>query len=320
MRPLPCRMSRGAALAALLLTLGPAGCGPKMDVSTVATVNGTPVTIREVEERYARLERELETSPASPRADAVQLKRAILQELINRKLLLGVAGERKLSASADEIDQEEQKLLTSLSADEQKEVFSGGRMTPERFREILGEDLVLRKLSETLGAGAPATEAEIAEAYEKGKTQFFQQESVRARQILVNTEAETRAVKKRLALGEDFAKVAREASQSPDAKGGGDLGFFQRGQMPPELETWAFQLKPGQTSPVIETPYGFHILKVEEQKPPRQLELSEVRETIAGQIAARKREERYEELLSALRQKADIVYNRKHADLKPKKK
>lgn len=108
-------------------------------------------------------------------------------------------------------------------------------------------------------------------------------------------------------------------SQSPDAANGGDLGLFQRGQMPSQLEEWGFQLKPGQTSPVIETPYGFHILKVEELKPARQLELSEVRDTLTGLVLGRKREEGYRKLLSGLREKAHVAYNRKYAQLKPKK-
>jgi peptidyl-prolyl cis-trans isomerase C len=106
-------------------------------------------------------------------------------------------------------------------------------------------------------------------------------------------------------------------SQSLDAGRGGDLGFFARGDMPVELEEAAFSLRPGELSPVIESPYGFHLLKVEEHRPARQPTLAEVREKVAARVREARREERYVGLLEELGKKADISYNPKHEELLP---
>jgi parvulin-like peptidyl-prolyl isomerase len=163
-------------------------------------------------------------------------------------------------------------------------------------------------------------EAELLDQYERNKSAFFRQEAVRARHLVVSTEAEARSARRRIAGGEAFADVARRMSQSEDARRGGDLGFFTRGQMPLEVEEAAFALRPGELSPVIESPYGFHLLKVEEHRPARQAQLAEVREEVAAGVRERKREERYAALLEELWKRAEITYNRRHDGILPEKR
>jgi parvulin-like peptidyl-prolyl isomerase len=79
--------------------------------------------------------------------------------------------------------------------------------------------------------------------------------------ILVKTEQEAKAVLERLSKGEKFANIAREVSCCPSGKRGGDLGTFTRGKMVKEFETAAFNLEKGQTSPVVKTKFGCHIIK-----------------------------------------------------------
>lgn len=101
---------------------------------------------------------------------------------------------------------------------------------------------------------------------------------VRARHILIRADADAspamrdsaktraEALRQRAAAGEDFAGLARENSADGSAAEGGDLGFFGRGRMVPAFETAAFALQPGQISPVVETPFGYHVIKVEERR------------------------------------------------------
>ena len=79
--------------------------------------------------------------------------------------------------------------------------------------------------------------------------------------ILVKTEKEAKAVLERLKKGEKFANVAREISLCPSKKHGGDLGTFSRGKMVKEFEKAAFALQKGQTSPIVKTKFGYHIIK-----------------------------------------------------------
>ncbi len=79
--------------------------------------------------------------------------------------------------------------------------------------------------------------------------------------ILVRTEKEAKDVLERLNKGEKFANIAKEVSQCPSRKRGGDLGFFGRGKMVKEFETAAFNLHKGQTSSAVKTKFGYHIIK-----------------------------------------------------------
>jgi peptidyl-prolyl cis-trans isomerase D len=138
-------------------------------------------------------------------------------------------------------------------------------------------------------------EGEIAEYYELHKEeQFSEPEQVRARHILVKVAAdaspETKAAARKKAeelldkvkAGGDFAALAKKNSDDPgSAAQGGDLGSFPRGRMAPAFEAAAFALEPGGVSDVVETPFGFHIIKVEEHRQAGPKPLEAVRETIA---------------------------------------
>jgi len=86
-------------------------------------------------------------------------------------------------------------------------------------------------------------------------------DKVHCAHILVKTEQEAKAVLERLNKGEKFANMAKEVSLCPSGKRGGDLGTFSRGKMVKEFETCAFTLQKGQTSPIVKTKFGYHVIK-----------------------------------------------------------
>lgn len=79
--------------------------------------------------------------------------------------------------------------------------------------------------------------------------------------ILVKTDQEAKAVINRLNKGEKFTNIAKEVSQCPSGKRGGDLGTFTRGKMVKEFETAAFVLQKGEVSPIVRTKFGYHVIK-----------------------------------------------------------
>lgn len=124
------------------------------------------------------------------------------------------------------------------------------------FRRLLETSLLRDKLQQAMAAEVPTTA-----------------EQVHARHILVDKEEEARAALERIRKGEDFAAVAKEVSTDTGTKdNGGDLGWFPRGMMVEEFEAAAFALQPGQVSDVVQTSYGYHIIKVEERDPNRPLD------------------------------------------------
>lgn len=89
---------------------------------------------------------------------------------------------------------------------------------------------------------------------------------VRASHILVPTEQEARDLKARIENGEDFGAIAKANSQCPSGQSGGDLGFFGKGMMVPEFETAAFAAGVGEVTEPVKTQFGYHLIKVTEQR------------------------------------------------------
>jgi peptidyl-prolyl cis-trans isomerase C len=193
----------------------------------VARVNQVEITYAEFRSRLESLERE--RGPI-PRERWGEVLRGMLQEEI---LLQG--------AIADGIDKEAD-VKTRLE---------------QARREVLIRELVQRKVL----AQARVTDEEVRAMYEKSKP-LFSTESVTTSHIMVKTQPEADAILKELQEGKDFAELAKAKSQDTgSAEKGGDLGPLRRGQTVPEFEEEAFRLKEGELSPVIQTQYGFHVLK-----------------------------------------------------------
>jgi peptidyl-prolyl cis-trans isomerase C len=146
-------------------------------------------------------------------------------------------------------------------------------------------DLVLERA--WLGVVTPSkvTEAAIVARFNREYANRPATDEVRARHILVGTEAEAKSVLQELKGGADFASVARVVSKDPDGKQGGDLGFFRRDQVWPGFADVAFALQPGQVGKEpVHNEFGWHIVKVEERRLVAPPTLSEVRDKIRDEL------------------------------------
>jgi len=135
------------------------------------------------------------------------------------------------------------------------------------YRRTIEADLLYSKLQDLFASRAPTSE-----------------EQIHARHILMETEEEAQTVLARLEAGEDFISLAKELSTDESTReDGGDLGWFPRGVMVSEFEEAAFALQPGETSDIVQTSFGYHIILLEERDPDRELEpyLLEQRRTSA---------------------------------------
>ncbi len=136
----------------------------------------------------------------------------------------------------------------------------------------------------------------VRDYYSKNSEKFTTPEQRRARHILFKVESDSPAavaeaqrkkaeeVLKLARSGKDFAQLAKQYSQGPSAKNGGDLGFFQKGQMVESFDNAVFSMKPGQISDIIRSPFGYHIIKLEAIKPAVVKALSQVHDEIVQDI------------------------------------
>lgn len=150
---------------------------------------------------------------------------------------------------------------------------------------------------------------DVERSYNENIDLYSTPEQVRASHILFKTEgkdearvrAAAEAVLKQVKAGADFAALAKKHSEDEaSAAQGGDLDYFSRGQMVPEFEEVAFSLEPGQTSELVKSPYGFHIIKVADKKPATTRPIEEVRQQIIEQLQWERAQDRASERATAL--------------------
>jgi len=148
-----------------------------------------------------------------------------------------------------------------------------------------------------------ATDAELRKVYDDAMKNMSSEEEVRARHILVETEEEAKAILEQIKGGADFAEVAKEKSKDPSAQeGGGDLGYFAKGQMVPEFTEVAFKMFPGQLSNPVKTQFGWHIIKLEDKRNRQPPPFDVVKEQIYNFVARRAQAE----FVAQLRETAKI--------------
>lgn len=253
------------------------GCAKERG-EVLVNLNGGKITVDEFNKELNKIPEFAKSIFEGPEG-----KRKFLDDLINRELIY-------LDAKKKNIDKDKEYLDMV-----------------ERFKkDALLEVLLKREVEDK----AKVEDSELKAYYDSNPEEFRLNEEVKASHILVKTEAEAGDVIKKLKGGADFAKLAMEVSQDPgSAKRGGDLGFFGRGKMIPEIENAAFKLKEGELSEPVKTQFGYHIIKLTGRKPGQLVEFSKVSEILRQRLIREKQKKVFEEWVSGLRKKAKIQIN-----------
>jgi peptidyl-prolyl cis-trans isomerase C len=164
------------------------------------------------------------------------------------------------------------------------------------------------------------TDDEIKKFYEEKKSMFVKPEQVKASHILVAFKEDSTAAGKAKAKtkadellakvkgGTDFAEVAKSSSDCPSSKDGGDLGFFSKGQMVKPFEDKAFSLKQGEISDLVQTQFGYHIIKVVDHKAEETIPFDQSKENIVNILKRQEEQKKMENYIKTLYQKAKVKY------------
>ena len=261
--------------------------------AVVATVDGEKIERWELEGAIKAVESRAGSPIPADKRDEVL--RGLIDQLVAYHVLAREAHDRKLDATEAEVTARLTQIKGGFPSEQAfEEALKAQSMTLERLQQQTRMGMQISKIIEAeVASKISVQDAEVDAFYNQNRGQFEQGESVHASHILImapqgadaaqKQEAKSKAQQalKDVKGGADFAKVAREQSQDPgSAQNGGDLGFFPKGQTDPAFETAAFQLKPGGLSDVVETQFGFHVIKLHEHRAARTAPLAEV----SGQI------------------------------------
>jgi peptidyl-prolyl cis-trans isomerase C len=181
------------------------------------------------------------------------------------------------------------------------------------------ESVAVQKLvQEKVEKDIRVSSEESKKYYEDHRDTFTEPEQVRASHILAKvdsgadekkkTEArmKIKKIRDRIKNGEDFATLAKALSEGPSSVNGGDLGFFARGQMVPPFEEAAFALQPDQLSDIVETRFGYHLIRVTDRKAERKFTYEQVQDDVKNQVVQLKMKEAMNRYIKGLRETAKI--------------
>lgn len=302
---------------------------PELVDRVVAVVGDSVILASEVQEQIERRRAFGQPVPLDSAAlDA--LARQELETLINEMVMLQAAQRDSIAVPQADVESQveatlgEQARRFGSRAAFQTALEREG-MTLDQYREMVAEGVrraaIRQQFEATLQRDRrppPVTDAEVREFFEARREELGRRPAtIEFRQVVVTPEPadsareaaleEAREVLRRLQEGEDFETLARRYSDDPSTRErGGELGWFRRGRMVPAFERTAYALRPGQVSGIVETPFGYHIIKVEKVKGPERLARHIlIRPEITAADQARTRE-RAEDVARALREGAPL--------------
>lgn len=251
-----------------------------------------------------------------------------LRDLIDQQLLVQQASELGINAEAEVVKRLDairtQMKLPSMEALEQAVEKQG--MNYEDFKQNLRDNIVTQQvINREVGSRVQVTPQDISAYYDQHKKEFERPEGVHIQEILISTDGKkpeeipelqkkAESVLGQVRANGNFADLAKQNSDDPSSANGGDAGFFERGNMAPEIEAVAYTLKKNQVSDIIRTKYGFLILKLLEYTqagiPPQ----AEVENAIHERIYYQKIQPSLREYLTKLRQESYITVKAGYVD------
>jgi len=303
----------GPALLALFLLCSLGACRktpppPAPPPPAVAFVDGEPILVATLQRELERLRRgeregrERSASPIDP-ADLPRLARALLDPLIDRLILVRRARAAGLTVSDAEVQRATEALAESARAAGQlfTERLAQDGETQEGLSVEMRDRLLAEKYVSEETRKERASPAEVQAYFTQHHAELDTPEEVHALQITLSSADEAKSVLDQLRKGARFEELARTRSISPDAKSGGDLGFFPRGTMPKQFDEACFGVAAGKLSGVIQSPYGFHLFKVIGRRGAKRRSLEELRPELERRATAEKRGEAERQLLAQAR-------------------
>ncbi|MEA2665865.1 MAG: foldase protein PrsA, partial [Candidatus Eremiobacteraeota bacterium] len=296
------RMLRAvAALGTAALCVSLAACSSSGGGGgDVAAVNGQKIS-------RADFDHKLESSPAA---------RQTLTQLVQQDLIDQYAKDKNVTVSQAEIDKDESDIKAKYPPGQFENILKQQGLTEQDVQNILRQQLILKK---AVAPQVKISDADVKAFYDKNHAQFDKPEQVRARHILVADQNKAKEILAALKSGGKWDALAKQYSTDPSTKDkGGELGFFGRGQMVPQFQDAAFGAKVGQIVGPVKSPFGYHVIQVEEKKPATKATYASVEKQIRDQLTSQQQSQQIPAFLQQLRSTAKIdVYDERYKDAFP---
>jgi foldase protein PrsA len=286
------RAVAGFATAALCASLAACSSAAATSDGDVASVNGQKIS-------RADFDKKLEAGPAG---------KSVLTQLVQQKLVDQYATDKKITVSDDEVAKKEEEIKAKYPPGQFEQILKQQGLTESDVHDILRQTVVIEKAVDPM---IKVSDGDIASYFDKNHALLDKPEQVRARHILVADLKTANEVEAKLKAGGDFAALAKQYSTDPSTKDkGGELGFFGKGQMVPSFQAAAFAAPINSITQPVKSPFGYHIIQVEEKKPATKATIASAHDQILAQLKQQQQSQQIPIFLQTLKSGAKIdVYD-----------
>ena len=287
----------------------------------VAVVNGVTIS----KDTYDReldffVKRAAPGGQQIPDVQMAQMKNQVLESLIDRELLFQESKKKGIQVKSEAVSNELQKIQQRYpNKEEFKKLLNNMGLTESDVQAQIERGMAIQELiDKEVTEKIEVSDEETKSFYDKNPQLFKQPEQVKASHILIKVQADApddqkaaarkkiESVQQKVKKGEDFATLAKTYSEGPSGPRGGDLGYFKRGQMVKPFEEAAFRLKPNETSEIVETQFGYHLIKVNDKKPAKTMTYAEVKDRLNEHLKKQKSDSEANAYIKTLRKDAKI--------------
>ena len=281
------------------------------DDTTVLTINDEKINFKQFKKELAgqkkifRIHNSQELKPE----ELIWIKNRVLDEIVKNTLLKQELARNNITVDQKEIDQALNIASEGYYTGSLEKSLKLEGVSIEDWRISIKNKLLINKLIRLhVNSKVSVSDKELHDYYKKANNKFHKKEQVRALHIMVESEEEIREIQNELRQKNKlFSDLAKEFSLGPEGVQGGDLGYFETGQMPEEFDE-VFKLKKNMVSSIIRSPYGFHLFKVMDKVKERKMNFIESKNKIEKIILQDKQDIAFRKWLLKLKRNAHINF------------
>jgi peptidyl-prolyl cis-trans isomerase C len=293
----------------------------QVDSGKVALVNGTVITQKALNRSLAQAQQQFRGQQQKlTDTQLAQFRKQVLDNLVQEELLYQETQKKGIKVKDSDLKAQIATLKNRFPSEEKyKEMLLQMKITERELENQARRGMAIRQfIDEEIGSTISVSEKEQKAFYDGNPALFKKPERVRARHILIKVDPKADSSKKEQARkkieniqqmlknGKAFEELAKEFSEGPSNVKGGDLGYFQRGQMVKPFEETAFALKSGEVSDIVETRFGYHLIKVVDKKPSEPVAYEEIKERIGQHLKQQKTQKEVNQYINKLKANSNI--------------
>lgn len=292
-----------------------AGCtdsSTELSNRTLVRVNGDEIKAQAFSQDLMRELKEFDALTVKDQAAIKRAKDNVVQNFIVRVLTEEYARDNNLLVRKEELDGEINAVRSQYPDDISfRKMLNDEELTFSQWKEKMKFSILQRLVAAHIRGARiePPSDEELKAFYENNKDLFKTKERVRIRQVFLNSENDAQRIIDELKSGKKMQELAEKFSVAPEAENGGDIGWIEKGTL--DIFDKAFDMRIGQRSPMVKSPYGFHIFEVIDKEKGKTQSFSDVKESIRKQILEKREQGAYSEWLEDRLAKAKVFKDEK---------